>query len=119
MIVMFPSEVEQKIKEKAAQKGLDTQTYLIKLVQSDTGSKIAFDHPNGQDDDYDSEAGNRSIEAMLTLSSEEREAMRNRVLAKSRSPLPLKEGQSIFEIIPPIRGDETEEEFYQAVERMS
>ena len=69
--------------------------------------------------DYDPDMGNRSIEAMLNLSPQDREAMRNRALAKSRQPLPLKEGQSIFDVIPPTRGDETEAEFYQAVERMS
>lgn len=177
MIVMFPSEVEKKIKERAAQKGLDTETYLIKLVQSDMGAKIAFEPSNGSDDDHDPEALNRAVAAivnrtpeqrqaaqerairefksqyelppgasaqdvmdsleddraddedpdslnraiakMKSRTPEERAAMRERVLKGTPEPLPIPAGKTIFDMIPRIRGKETDQEVFEALERLS
>ena len=47
MIVTFPLELEQEVKAKAAQKGLDVVSYLFSLVRKDTTPAIAFERTNG------------------------------------------------------------------------
>jgi hypothetical protein len=61
MIVTFPLEVEQQVKDRAAQKGLDVASYLLSLVHKDTAVQSAFEQPNGNGDvDYDPAALNRA-----------------------------------------------------------
>lgn len=116
---MFPSEVEKKIKERAAQKGLDTATYLIKLVQTDMGAKIAFAEPDSQDDDFDPEALNRAVAAAMNRTPEQRRAAREKAIKESQPRIELPPGVSPFDVMPVIRGSETDQQVIEALKELS
>lgn len=157
MIVTFPLEIEQEVKAKAAQRGLDVVSYLLSLVKKDITPAIAFGQPNGNseieagkqgirefyvktglpfsaspqevwdklcsldqgEDDYDPDALNRAVDRLRNRTPEEREAARQQLLNAIPTPLPIPEGKTIFDMIPRIRGEETEEQVFEALERLS
>ncbi|MEK7832433.1 MAG: hypothetical protein AAB401_15185, partial [Acidobacteriota bacterium] len=65
------------------------------------------------------ESLSRAIATMKSRSPGEVAAMREKVLAASNAPLPLPEGKTIFDVIPSIRGEETDDEVFEALERLS
>lgn len=179
MIVMFPSEVEQKIVALAAQRKVDPASLVASLVEKELNVELALAPVNGvgQDDDYDPEALNRAVAAivnrtpeqrqaaqarairelksqyelppgfsaqdvmdsleddraddedpdslnraiakMKSRTPEERVAMRERVLKGTPEPLPIPAGKTIFDMIPRLRGKETDQEVFDALERLS
>ena len=102
MIVTFPLEVEQQVKARAAQKGLDIASYLLSLVQKDTGTQIAFEQLNGDvvDDDYDPEALNRAVAAIVNRTPEQKKAAQERAIKEYRPKRELPPNVSPLEVMP-------------------
>ena len=121
MIVTFPLELEQQVKARAAQKGLDIASYLLSLVQKDTGTQIAFEQLNGNvvDDDYDPQALNRAVAAIVNRTSEQKKAAQERAIKEYRPKRELPPNVSPLEVMPVIRGNETDEEVRQALKELS
>ena len=128
MIVTFPLELEQQVKARAAQKGLDIASYLLSLVQKDTGTQIAFeqlngnapdDHDDDYDDDYDPQALNRAVAAIVNRTSEQKKAAQERAIKEYRPKRELPPNVSPLEVMPVIRGNETDEEVRQALKELS
>lgn len=180
MVVMFPPEIEKKIIALAAQKKVDPASFVASLVEKELSDELASAPVNGvdQDDDYDPEALNRAVAAIINRTPEEkqaarerairefikpglelppgvsaqdmmdalgrnetdnddpdalkkaterianrtpeeREAMRQELLKAIPEPLPIPEGKTVFDMFFRIRGDETEEQVHEALERLS
>ncbi len=120
MTVTFPLEVEQKLVAAAAQKGLAPDAYLLALLQKDWGGQTAVAPSNGaRGDDFDPEVLSRAIARMKSRTPAERAAMRERVMLGTPEPLPLPAGKTLFDMLPRLRGNETEAEVYEALERLS
>lgn len=68
----------------------------------------------------DPEALNRAIAGLINHTPEEIEAARARLLAQSRSPRPLPEGKTLLDVIcGQWPGDETDEEVFEALRKLS
>lgn len=120
MIVTFPLEVEQQVKARAAQKGLDVVSYLLSLIQKDTGTQIALEQSNGaSDSDYNPDALNQMIARMTSRTPEERREARERAIKESQPKIELPPDISPFDVMPVIRGNETDDEVIQALKELS
>ncbi len=116
MIVTFPLEFEQQVKTQAAQRGMDVASYLLSLVQRD--SKAAAP-ANDTASDYDPDALNRMIAKLTSRTPEEKLAARQRAIAESRPQIELAPDASFFDVIPAVRGDETDEEAIASLKEFS
>lgn len=73
---------------------------------------------DGTDDD-DPDALKKVTERIINRTPEEREAIRQELLKAIPEPLPIPQGKTVFDMFFRIRGDETEEQVYEALERLS
>ncbi|NOT59383.1 MAG: hypothetical protein HOP19_04065 [Acidobacteria bacterium] len=125
MIVTIPHELENKIVALAAQKGVEPSTFIVALVEEDVEAAWnakAVHGTNGHhktDDDYDPNALKRATERITQRTRAEREAVRQELLQSIPPPLPIPEGKTVFDMLARIRGEETEEQVYAALERLS
>ncbi len=120
MNVAVSLEVEKKIIALAGLKGTDPAVFGGSLLEETMREKGFLARGNEIDgDEEDPDSLRRAIASLKTRSPEESLAMRERVLAASRPPLPLPEGKTIFDVIPGIRGEETDEAVFEALERLS
>ena len=115
MIVTFPLEFERQVRTLAAQRGMDVASYLFSLVQRD--SKTAAP-ANGTAGDYDPDALNRMIAKLTNRTPEEKMAARQRAIEESRPNIELAPDVSLFDVIPTVRGDETDEEVIAALKEL-
>lgn len=72
-----------------------------------------------QGEEEDPDALNRAVARFTNRTPEEREAARQELLNAIPTPLPTPEGKTVFDMIPRIRGEETEEQVFEALERLS
>jgi hypothetical protein len=120
MNVNVSSEAEKILKAAAQSNGQPVEDYVGALLE-----KVAREKANGlnlsfaDDDDRDPQALDRAIAKMKNRTPEARAAMRERVLKASPEALPIPAGKTIFDMIPSIRGKETDEEVFEALERLS
>ena len=156
MIVTFPLEMEQEVKAKAAQKGLDVVSYLFSLVKKDSSTAIAFERTNDhgeieagkqgirefyvktglpfsaspqevwdklcrldQGADEDPDALNQAVAALLNRSAEQKREAREKAIQESQPQIALPANVSLFDVIPVIKGNETEAEVKQALKELS
>lgn len=154
MIVTFPVEIEQEVKAKAAQRGLDVASYLLSLVKRDTTPVMAFEQTNGeieagkqgikgyyiktglpfsaspqevwdklcsldQGEDEDPDALNHAVAALLNRTPEQKKEARERAIRESQPQIALPADVSLFDVIPVIRGNETDAEVRQALKELS
>ena len=73
---------------------------------------------DGTDDD-DPDALKKATEKNTKRTPEEREAIRQELLKAIPSPLPIPQGKTVFDMFFRVRGDETEEQVYEALQRLS
>lgn len=118
MNVAVSQEVEKKIIALASLNGTDPALFGGSLLE-ETMREKGFLATNGFESEEDPESLSRAIAQMKSRSPEEVAAMRERVLAASHPPLPLPGGKTIFDVIPRIRGEETDDEVFEALERLS
>ena len=124
MTVTFPPEVEKRVLAAAAQKGLDLNTYFLSLVQKDWELPLPLEpsngiDPNGFDEDYDPDALNRMIARMTGRTLEQKRAAREKAIQRSQPKIELPLNVSPFDVMPIIRGDETDEEVIVALQELS
>jgi hypothetical protein len=125
MIVMIPPDLEKKILALAAKKGVDPSSLIVSLVKEDIeeewGDLQSLDEANGyrQADDYDPDALKNAVERVTNRTPEQREAIRQELLKVIPEPLSIPEGKTVFDMFFRIRGDETEEQVYEALKRLS
>jgi len=118
MIVNVSSEVEKILTAVAESSGQPVEVYVKAVLE-----RLAHEKANGLlahfDDDRDPDSLSRAIAKMKSRTTEERAAMRERVMTGIPEPLPIPDGKTIFDIVPHIRGNETDEEVFAALERLS
>lgn len=116
MIVTLPLEFEQQVKTQAAQKGMDVVSYLLSLVQRDIN---AADPANDNAGDYDPDALQRMIAKMTSRTPAEKMAARQRALQESQPQIELAPDVSPLDVMPVVRGNETDEEVIAALKELS
>lgn len=116
MIVTFPLELEQQLKAQAAKKGMDVVSYLLSLVQKDIK---AADPANGGAAEYDPDALNRMIAKLSSRTPEEKMEARRRAIQESQPQIELAPDVSPFDVMPVVRGNETDEELIAALKELS
>ena len=122
MVITFPPDLEKKIIALAEQKRLDPTSFLTSLIEKELGNELALPPVNGadHDDDYDLEAGNRAVAALINRTPEQLKAAQERAL---REFLPERElppnAKNIFDVIPVIRGNESDEQVLEALKDLS
>lgn len=121
MIVTLPAEVEKQLIALATQKGLDADSYLLSLVQKELGNSVALDQQNGhgQDEDFDPEAGNRAVRLLTNRTPEQIKAAQERAIREFKPKRELPATVSPLEMLPVIRGNETDEEVLLALRDLS
>ena len=72
----------------------------------------------GTDND-DPDALKKATERITNRTAEEREAIRQELLKAIPEPLPIPKGKTVFDMFFRIRGDETEEQVYEALQQLS
>lgn len=119
MIVMFPPEVEKKLVALAAQRSVKPEILVASLVERELNGDIALSVDVG-DDDFDPNALNRAIEAIVNRTPEQIKAAQEMALREFKAERELPEGaKNIFDVIPVIRGNETDEQVVHALKELS
>ena len=121
MIVTFPPEIEKKIIALAAQKKVDPASLVASLVEKEWSNELALAPVNGvdQDDDYDPEVGRRAVAALINRTPEQKKAAQERAIREFKPKRELPPDVSPLEVLPIIRGNETDEEVLQALKDLS
>ncbi len=121
MTVTFPPDVEKKIIALAAQQRIDPASFVLSLVEKELNGDLALAPVNGvdHDDDYDPEAGNRAVAALINRTPEQIRAAQERAIREFRPKRELPPDVSPLEVLPVIRGNETDEEVLQALKELS
>lgn len=121
MTIMFPPEVEKKIITLAAQRSVDPASLVASLVEKEFGSELALAPVNGEshDTDFDPDALNRAVAALINRTPEQRQAARERAIREFRPKNELPPDVSPLEVLPVIRGDETDEQVLEALKDLS
>jgi len=121
MVVTFPPDLEKKIIALAAQKKVDPASFVASLVAKELGDQndLALANEVGHDDDYDPEAGLRAVAALINRTPEQIRAAQERAIKDFQPKRELPPDVSPLEVMPVIRGNETDEEVVQALKELS
>jgi len=119
MIVMFPPDVEKKLIALAAQRSVDPASLVAFLVEKELIGDLALS-ADTDNDDFDPDALNRAVAAIINRTPEQIKAAQEMALRefKAERELPV-EAKNIFDVIPVIRGNETDEQVVQALKDLS
>ena len=117
MIVMFPPEIEKKLVALAAQRSVEPASLLASLVEKEAKVELAL--APLPDPDFDSEALNRAVAALINRTPEQKQAARERAVREFRPKNELPPDVSPLEVLPVIKGDETDEQVLQALKELS
>lgn len=119
MIVMFPPEVEKKLIALAAQRSVDPASFVASFVEKKLNEELALSADAG-DDDSDPTALSRAIAAIINRTPEQIKAAQDMALREFKAERELPAGaKNIFDVIPVIRGNETDEQVVQALKELS
>lgn len=123
MTVTLPLKVEQKIIAMAALRRLDPSSFVSLLIEEEWKRQDTLKDSNGfhsVDDDDDPEAGNRAVAAMINRTPEQIKASKEMALREFLPERELPEGaKNIFDVIPVIRGNETDEQVLRDLKELS
>jgi hypothetical protein len=123
MVVTFPPELERRIMALAALKRVDPAALVADLVAKELGDEIdlalANDAGHDEESDFDPEAGLRAVAALINRSPEQISAARERAIKEFKPARELPSDVSPLEVMPVIRGNETDEEVIQALRELS
>lgn len=125
MIVTIPPELEKKVVALAAQKGIEPSSFVVSLVKEDVEevwSAKAVHETNGHhpaEDDSDPDALKKATKRITHRTPAEREAVRQELLKSIPTPLPIPAGKTVFDMLVPIRGNESETQVYEALKHLS
>ena len=118
MIVMFPPEVEKKLIALAVQRSVDPASLVASLVAKELNEDLALS-PDARDDDFDPNALSRAVEALLSPTPEEKRAAREKTIEESKPLIELPPDVSPFDVMPVVRGNETDAQVIQALKELS
>lgn len=121
MIVMFPPDLEKRIIALAAQMKVDPASLVVSFVEKNLSDGSALVPVNGLslDDDFDPEVGRRTVEALINRTPEQIKAAQERAIREFRPKRELPPDVSPLEMLPVIRGNETDEDVLQALKELS
>jgi hypothetical protein len=125
MVVIFPPELERRIEALAALKRVDPATLVAALVAKELGDEnendlaLANDVSHDEENDFDPEAGLRAVAALINRSPEQTSAAQERAIKEFKPARELPPDVSPLEVMPVIRGNETDEEIIQALKELS
>lgn len=91
----------------------------IQLPPGVSGQDVMDTLKSDRADDDDPDALTKAILGFTNRTPEERAAIREELMKVIPAPLPIPEGKTIFDMIPCIRGNETEAQVFEALERLS
>jgi hypothetical protein len=122
MVVTFPPDLEKKILALAAKERVDPASLVLSLVSKELDDQndlaLANDVDHGEDD-FDPEVGLRAVAALINRTPEQIRAAQERAVKEFRPKRELPADVSPFEVMPMIRGGETDEEVIQALKELS
>ena len=126
MIVNVTVETEKLLAERAAWIGVPVAVYAGYLLEQKLRENGSPQAANGtaealameDDEDTDPDALAKAIAKLLNQTPEEKEQARLRVLAASRPPRPLPEGKTLGDVLQ-WPGDETDEQVFEALRKLS
>ena len=120
MIVTVSPEVEKTLIALAEQRSVDPCLLGGSLLE-ETMRERGWLGNNGDEDDahLNPEALACAVRAMVGRTPEEVKAAQEAALRDSAAERELPTGRTIFDVIPGIRGDETDEQVLAALERLS
>ena len=118
---MFPPDVEKKLIELAAQRRVDPASLLASLVEKELMQELDHNHhtDDDQDADFDPEALNRAVEALINRTPEQKRAAREWAIKEFKPKNDLPPDVSPLEVLPVIKGNETDEQVLQALKELS
>lgn len=123
MVVMFPPDLEKKIIALAAQKRIDPASFVAFLVAKELGDQndlaLANDVGHDEEDDFDPEVGLRAVAALINRTPEQISVARAKAIKEFKPKRELPPDVSPLEVMPVIRGNETDEEVIQALKELS
>lgn len=123
MIVTFPPDVEKKIVALAASRKLEPSSFVFSLVEEEWGKQYVLQDSKSfhdVDEDFDPEALNRMLAAMINRTPEQIKAAQEMAIREFQPERELPAGaKNIFDVIPVIRGNETDEQVLQDLRELS
>jgi hypothetical protein len=123
MVVTFPPDLERRIIALAALKRVDPASFVAALVakELDNENDLALANDAGRDEegDFDPEAGLRAVAALINRAPEQISAAQERAIKEFKPKRELPPDVSPLEVMPVIRGNETDEEVIQALKELS
>jgi hypothetical protein len=123
MVVTFPPELERRIVALAALRRVDPEALVAALVAKELGDEndlaLANDVGHDEEGDFDPEAGLRAIAALINRTPEQISAAQERAIKEFKPTIELPPDVSPLEVMPVIRGNETDEEVIQALKELS
>ena len=117
MIVTFPPDVEKKIIALATQKSVDPAFLVTSLVEKQLSDELAHDLVH--DNDYEPEALHRAVAALVNRTQSQIKTAQERAIKEFKPARDLPPDVSPLEVLPIIRGDETDEQVFQALNELS
>jgi hypothetical protein len=115
---MFPPEVEKKLIALAAQRSVDPASFVASFVEKKLNEELALSADAG-DDDSDPNALSRAVAALLSRTPEEKRAARQKAIEESKPLIELPLDVSPFDVMPVVRGNETDAQVIQALKELS
>ena len=123
-MIVLPPEVEKKLITLAEVWSVDPASLIASWVArempetsgSEENGSVPFDDGMSTPDP---DAVRRAVAALLDRTPEQRRAARQNAIAESRPRIELPPGVSLFDVLPVVRGEETDEEVLQALKEQS
>jgi len=123
MVVTFPPDLEKRIVALAALKRVDPAAFVADIVAKELGDgndlALANDAGHEEDNDFDPEVGLRAVAALINRTPEQVSAAQERAIKEFKPKRELPPDISPLEVMPVIRGNETDEEVIQALKDLS
>lgn len=125
MVITVTQETEKQLTALAERVGAPVAVYAGHLLEQrlhENGGRNGSTKFVAQDDDDDIEpnALAKAMAKMLSRTPEELANVRARIFQEMEPPLPLPEGKTLFDMVcGQWPGDETDEEVFEALKRLS
>lgn len=124
MIVTLAPETEKQLVEKATCAGVSVGDYARHLLEQklyENGKqRAAMDFNRQEEEDTEPDALAKAMARMLNRTPEEIEQTRARLFQEMEAPLPLPEGKTLFDVVcGQWPGDESDEEVFEALKKLS
>jgi hypothetical protein len=111
-MIVLPPEIEKKLTILAEVRSVDPASLIASLVTREMPEK-------SQRKEDDPDALRRAVAALLDRTPEQRRAARQIAIEESRPRIELPPDVSPFDVLPIVRGEETEEEVLRALRELS